>query len=151
MREFNFIPEKYLDEKSLKINIIVKNIIKVLIILVIASVFILNKTNKKLELLKREQMGLKTKETIKIYELKDDIFYLWDYSISTLKNYTSLEKVELNKNNLNLSGTGDIKDYESLLKILEDNKNIKLLEFKSPNEENEFQYTIIAEVGKNEK
>ena len=151
MREFNFIPEKYLDEKNLKINIIVKNITKILIILIVLAIFILNKNNKKLNLLKREKMDLKTKKIIKNHELKDDTFYLWNYSIGTLKNYTNLDKVELNKNNLILNGKGDIKNYENLLKVLEDNKNIKLLEFKSPNEENEFEYTIIAEVGKNEK
>ncbi|NSJ92854.1 hypothetical protein G7A79_27700, partial [Coprococcus sp. MSK.21.13] len=58
---------------------------------------------------------------------------------------------QISKDNLILKGVGDFKSYENLLKVLQDNKNIRVLEFRSPNEENKFEYTITVEVVKNEK
>lgn len=151
MKEFNFIPEEYLYQKNLKIDIILMNIIKIIFGLIILGLFILNKNNKSLSFLKKQYKNLKSKSTFQKYQLEENSFYLWDYSMNTLKNNKGLENIELNKDNLILKGTGDIKTYENLLKTLEDNKNIRLLEFKSPDCENEFKYTVIAEVGKNEK
>ncbi|AAO36141.1 hypothetical protein [Clostridium tetani] len=151
MKEFNFIPEEYLNEKNLKIDSLLRNIIKVLFVFIVSTLFILNKNSKKLNLLKREEMDLKSKMVFEKYELEEHTFYLWKYSMNTLKDHMSLEKIELSKDNLILNGIGNIKTYENLLEVLEDNKNIRLLEFKSPNNENEFKYTVTVEVGKNEK
>ncbi|WP_270474653.1 hypothetical protein [Clostridium cochlearium] len=151
MKEFNFIPQEYLYEKNSKIDKVLNNIIKILFAFIILAMFVLNKNGEKLNRLKREEMNLKSKITFEKYELEENTFYLWDYYINSLKNHIGLEEVQINKDNLILKGIGDFKSYENLLKVLQDNKNIRLLEFRSPNEENKFEYTITIEVIKNEK
>lgn len=151
MKEFNFIPQEYLYEKNSKIDKVLSNIIKILFAFIILAMFLLNKNGEKLNLLKREEINLKSKITFEKYELEENTFYLWDYCMNSLKNHIGLEEIQISKDNLILKGIGDFKSYENLLKVLQDNKNIRLLEFRSPNEENKFEYTITIEVIKNEK
>ncbi|NOH16808.1 hypothetical protein [Clostridium cochlearium] len=151
MKEFNFIPQEYLHEKNSKIDKVLSNIIKILFAFIILAMFLLNKNGEKLNLLKREEINLKSKITFEKYELEENTFYLWDYCMNSLKNHIGLEEIQISKDNLILKGVGDFRSYENLLKVLQDNKNIRVLEFRSPNAENKFEYTITVEVVKNEK
>ena len=85
MKEFNFIPQEYLHEKNSKIDKVLSNIIKILFAFIILAMFLLNKNGEKLNLLKREEINLKSKITFEKYELEENTFYLWDYCMNSLK------------------------------------------------------------------